>query len=228
MAKLRHVAISVPDVEKAAAFYQQAFGLTRVGEARGPTADGIYLSDGTINLALLRYKDDEPMGEGKDKDWFGVHHIGFWVDDTAEQRKQVEAAGGRWLMGEMEGTGIFYELKFTDPFGNIFDLTHNGWGGARKDGPPPAGEAPRKKRVTKARRVIATGSGRGTAKAGRKPGRKTVESGRKPGRKAVESGRKPARAAKTAARKTAKRAAPKRRAAASRAASKRTAKRRAR
>jgi methylmalonyl-CoA/ethylmalonyl-CoA epimerase len=224
MAKLRHVAISVPDVEKAAAFYQQAFGLTRVGEARGPTADGIYLSDGTINLALLRYKDDEPMGEGKTKDWFGVHHIGFWVDDTTEERKQVEAAGGRWFMGEMEGTGIFYELKFTDPFGNIFDLTHNGWGGARKDGPPPAGEAPRKKRVTKARRVIATGAGSSTAKAGRKPGRNTA----KAGRKTAETGRKPARAAKSAARKTAKRAAPKRRAAASRAASKRTAKRRTR
>jgi len=204
MAKLRHVAISVPDVEKAAAFYEQAFGLTRVGEAHGPTAEGIYLSDGTINLALLRYKEDAPVGEGKTKDWFGVHHIGFWVDDTTAQRKKVEEAGGRWFMGEMEGTGIFYELKFTDPFGNIFDLTHNGWGGARKDGPPPAGEAPRQKRVTKARRVIATAKGRKTAKTARKP----------------------ARASKSAAKTAAKRAAPKRRAAASRTTAKRAAKRR--
>lgn len=206
MAKLRHVAISVPDVEKAARFYEQAFDMIRVGEAHGPTAEGIYLSDGTINLALLRYKEDEPVGEGKTKDWFGVHHIGFWVDDTAEQRKKVEAAGGHWFMGEMQGTGIFYELKFTDPFGNIFDLTHNGWGGARKDGPAPAGAAPRKKRVTKARRVIATAKSRKTTKT---------------------AARKPAGTArKSAAKKSAKRTAPKRRAAASRATSKSTARRR--
>ena len=32
MAKLRHIAITVPDPEKAAKFYMEAFGLQRVGE----------------------------------------------------------------------------------------------------------------------------------------------------------------------------------------------------
>ena len=31
MAKLRHIAITVPDPEKAAQFYEKAFGLKRVG-----------------------------------------------------------------------------------------------------------------------------------------------------------------------------------------------------
>ena len=140
MGKLRHIAISVPDPWKAAEFYINAFGLTKVGEAHAPAADGVYLSDGTVNLALLRYKQDEWVGEGKTKDWFGVHHFGFWVDDVVAARKNIEDAGGEWFMGEMEGDNIFYELKFYDPDGNIFDVTHNGWGGARKDGPPPEGE----------------------------------------------------------------------------------------
>jgi len=135
--KLRHIAISVPDPWKAAEFYMASFGMTKVGEVKAPAADGVYLTDGTINLALLRYKEDEWVGEGKTKDWFGVHHIGFWVDDTKDARDKIEAAGGKWFMGEMEGDNIFYELKFTDLDGNIFDVTHNGWGGARKDGPPP-------------------------------------------------------------------------------------------
>ena len=59
----------------------------------------------------------------------------FWLCDVAPT--MIEAAGGKWFMGEMEGDNIFYELKFTDLDGNIFDVTHNGWGGARKDGPPP-------------------------------------------------------------------------------------------
>ena len=135
--KLRHLAISVPDPEKAAAFYMAAFGMEKVTSVKADLADGVYLTDGTINVALLRYKDDAPMGEGKTKDWFGVHHFGFWVDDVKESRKQIEEAGGKWFMGEMEGDNVFYELKFADPNGTIFDITHNGWGGARKDGPPP-------------------------------------------------------------------------------------------
>ncbi|MDA0651694.1 MAG: VOC family protein [Proteobacteria bacterium] len=135
--KLRHLAISVPDPEKAAAFYMSAFGMEKVTSVKADLADGVYLTDGTINVALLRYKDDAPMGEGKTKDWFGVHHFGFWVDDVKESQKRIEAAGGKWFMGEMEGDNVFYELKFADPNGTIFDITHNGWGGARKDGPPP-------------------------------------------------------------------------------------------
>ena len=53
--KLRHLAISCEDLEATAEFYSNTFGLRRVGSAKGPTADGIYLSDGTVNLALLRY-----------------------------------------------------------------------------------------------------------------------------------------------------------------------------
>ena len=138
--KLRHLAISVPDPEKAAAFYMSAFGMEKVTSVKADLADGVYLTDGTINVALLRYKDDAPMGEGKTKDWFGVHHFGFWVDDVKESQKQIEAAGGKWFMGEMEGDNVFYELKFADPNGTIFDITHNGWGGARKDGPASEGE----------------------------------------------------------------------------------------
>ncbi|MGY9019425.1 MAG: VOC family protein [Alphaproteobacteria bacterium] len=136
--KLRHLAISVPDPEKSAEFYMSTFGMEKVTSVKAPMADGVYLTDGTINLALLRYKDDRPMGEGKTKDWFGVHHFGFWVDDVDDSVKAIKDNGGDWFMGEMEGDNVFYEMKYTDPDGTIFDITHTGWGGARKDGPHPA------------------------------------------------------------------------------------------
>ena len=41
MAKLRHIAITVPDPEKAAAFYMQAFGLQRVGSTDWDGAHGV-------------------------------------------------------------------------------------------------------------------------------------------------------------------------------------------
>lgn len=127
MAKLRHFALSVPDPEAAAAFYEKAFGLKRVGENDHPGATGVYLSDGVINLALLRYKTDEAAGEDRGKDYFGVHHFGFVVDDIADTSALIEEAGGTHLSGEESNTGGFYEIKFRDPNGVIFDINHNGW-----------------------------------------------------------------------------------------------------
>jgi predicted enzyme related to lactoylglutathione lyase len=41
MAKLRHIAITVPDPEKAAEFYMRAFGLERVGQTDWAGARGV-------------------------------------------------------------------------------------------------------------------------------------------------------------------------------------------
>ena len=62
MARLRHIALAVEDPEKAAEFYIKAFGMSRVGETDWINAKGVYLSDGVINLALLKYKTEEAAG----------------------------------------------------------------------------------------------------------------------------------------------------------------------
>jgi methylmalonyl-CoA/ethylmalonyl-CoA epimerase len=133
MAKLRHIAIQVPDPWKAAEFYMHAFGMTKVGETDWANARGVYLTDGVVNLALLNYKTDEAAGAEHGRDFVGLHHIGFWVDDVAASRKAAEAAGGRYWMGEVAEGGGFYEIKYRDPNGVVVDLTANGWGGAAKD-----------------------------------------------------------------------------------------------
>ena len=53
-ARLRHLAISVPDVAAAQAFFEQAFGMTRAGDA----GRGVYMTDGVMNVALLHFGDD--------------------------------------------------------------------------------------------------------------------------------------------------------------------------
>ena len=131
MAKLRHIAITVPDPEKAAEFYMRAFGLQRVGETDWANARGVYLSDGTINLALLHYKTAEAAGE-RGCDFVGVHHIGFLVEDLEASTKRVLAAGAKHWMGEAKKDGGFYEVKFHDPDGIAFDITTRGWAGAEK------------------------------------------------------------------------------------------------
>ena len=136
MAKLKHIALSVKDPEATAQFYESAFDLQRVGTTDSELAKGIYLSDGVINIALLLYKTDEMAGyvEGEDergKDFEGIHHMGFVVDNLKKAEKKIEDAGGKYLMGRPSLDGIpstFYEMKFRDPQGVIVDVTHLGWG----------------------------------------------------------------------------------------------------
>lgn len=139
MGKLRHIAISVPDPWKAADFFMEAFGLEKVGETDSTLARGVYLSDGIINLALLDYKTDEAAGEDRGKDFVGLHHIGFWVDDVEAAGKAIEEAGGKYYMGEVaKMSNAFYEVKYRDPLNVVIDITENGWGGASKDATPVA------------------------------------------------------------------------------------------
>jgi methylmalonyl-CoA/ethylmalonyl-CoA epimerase len=144
-AKLRHIAITVPDPHKAAAFYMEAFGMQKVGQTDHSLATGVYLTDGTVNLALLHYKTDEAAG-ARGCDFTGLHHIGFWVDNAHEARKQVEAAGANWWSGEVPDVkdGAFYEVKFHDPNGVVFDISTSGWVGATKEVTPrDSGDTPR-------------------------------------------------------------------------------------
>jgi glyoxalase/bleomycin resistance protein/dioxygenase superfamily protein len=48
MGKLRHIAIQVPDLEKAAAFYEGVFGLKRLKKVEAPIGNAISLSDGVL------------------------------------------------------------------------------------------------------------------------------------------------------------------------------------
>ena len=123
--RLRHIAITVPDPHKAAEFYMKAFGMRKVGETDWENARGVYLSDGEINIALLHYKTEAAAGH-RGRDFVGVHHFGFEVEDVAEAGKRIEAAGGRHWMGEAKDAG-YYEVKFHDPDGVVVDITQSGW-----------------------------------------------------------------------------------------------------
>ena len=134
MAKIKHIAMSVEDPWKTAEFYEKAFDLKRVGETDSELARGVYVSDGVITIALLDYKTDYWSGyvEGEDergKDYVGLHHIGFLVDNLADAEAKIEDAGGKYFMGrpDKDEPDTFYEMKFRDPNGIIIDATHLGW-----------------------------------------------------------------------------------------------------
>ena len=128
-ARLRHFAVVVRDLEKSAQFYEGVFGLKRVGQETLDFAAAIYLSDGVINLALLKYKGETGSGLKDAAGFVGAHHFGFQVDDLAETQKRIEAAGGRFFFDLGDAEKENFERKFKDPDGVIFDISRKGWQG---------------------------------------------------------------------------------------------------
>ena len=140
--KLRHVALSVPDRQESQKFYENSFGMELIRENETPMASVAYMSDGVMSLALIEYKSDEAAGKatspnGEGKEFVGLHHLGFWVDDVDVTKDALEENGGRYMMGEVAkdtaGGSGYYEIKYRDPNDVIVDITHSGWTGAIKD-----------------------------------------------------------------------------------------------
>ena len=127
MGKLRHLAIVVKDLEASCRFYEKCFDMKRAFQAGN---HAVYLTDGLMNLAVLSYdsvnRPGSPTADGR----MGIHHFGFLVDDLKESQARVEAAGAQYAMDFGDPKGLNFERKFTDPEGNLFDISEMGWYGA--------------------------------------------------------------------------------------------------
>jgi catechol 2,3-dioxygenase-like lactoylglutathione lyase family enzyme len=133
MAKIRHIALATKDPETTAAFFKTAFEFKEVGRMGDPVgkpegSHGIFLSDGTLNLAVLKFGWDQI---GKGLDYVGLHHFGVLVDDVDQWTEKLEGAGADCFARRPEvNTNTFYEVKFRGPEGLVFDISENPWLGS--------------------------------------------------------------------------------------------------
>ena len=129
MAQLRHIAITSPDPHATATFYESAFGMKRVWSRE----IGVMLTDGVVSLAVLSFPTDEMAGDERGKDFHGLHHIGFVVDDLDAYAEQVKTHGGRYHMSLPSAEPSDTEHKYLDPDGVVVDIVNehyavNSWG----------------------------------------------------------------------------------------------------
>src|SRR2546428_13592821 len=103
MARIRHIAIATRDPEATKQFYIEGLGLKQVGKVSTPTSEGYYLSDGHVNLAILKFKYDDPATTEGAPRYTGLHHFGVEVEDMAEGR----GADRKWGpgLGPLPGRG---------------------------------------------------------------------------------------------------------------------------
>ena len=133
MARIKHIAIRTPDPEKTAAFYKEVFGLEEVGSA----GSGFYLSDGYLNLAILKSKDQGTGESPRDvAGYAGIDHLGFLVDDVDETCQKLDQAGATKMINRVDrghapatGPQSYYEIKYRGPDNQEIDVTTSGWVG---------------------------------------------------------------------------------------------------
>jgi catechol 2,3-dioxygenase-like lactoylglutathione lyase family enzyme len=84
MARIRHIAIATRDPKTTAQFYIEGLGLKEVGKVNSPTAEGYYLSDGHVNLAILKFKYDDPATTEGMLRYTGLHHFGVEIKNIEQ------------------------------------------------------------------------------------------------------------------------------------------------
>jgi len=114
---LRHLALKVSDVDRAAKFYARIFGMCLVWQ---PDPDNAYLSSGCDNLALHRGAYGDSAAQTLD-------HFGFIAATIAD----VESA---WTWAQSERLDIAHPLKhhrdgsvsfyIRDPDGNVIQVLY--------------------------------------------------------------------------------------------------------
>ena len=123
--------MSVFDPAAAAKFYCNDFDMEIVGETVSPLASSIYVSDDIISLAPLKYNTDKLAG--MDKHAKCIKHTGFWADNFEKQSEKLKKSCGTYFHElPLKKKFLYYEMRFRDPNGIIFDITNNRWVGAKK------------------------------------------------------------------------------------------------
>jgi catechol 2,3-dioxygenase-like lactoylglutathione lyase family enzyme len=138
MAKIRHIALSTQDPEKTAKFYVDVFGLKQIGRIDHPAVGGFFLTDGDLNIAILKFKNDEAAGAEFGKEYSGLHHFGFQVESLEDIAERLAAAGSARRDDVNDALAIGrgqrsanVEVKYSGPDGVMVDVSETGWVGAQ-------------------------------------------------------------------------------------------------
>ena len=126
MAKIRHIAILSTDHVRLARFCTEVLELEEVSRGGDPLGNTIYLTDGDINLAIIGAKEGRTPG---------VNHRGFLVDDLDKAKEKLMALEGDMAVTERPGLalhGQYFESKFLDPEGFLFDVSETSWPGTKE------------------------------------------------------------------------------------------------
>jgi catechol 2,3-dioxygenase-like lactoylglutathione lyase family enzyme len=123
----RHVAFSAADPDRLAEFYRFVLDMKSVGrlESNDTSITTVYLSDGTMNMALVK---NSPIAKR------GVQLLGIKVPSIKEIGERLHESAEFLYPGEAPielrerpASSPYKTVYFKDPDGNEIDLSEEGW-----------------------------------------------------------------------------------------------------
>lgn len=92
--RIAHIALKVEDINATASFYRDVFGFEIGARHRDGDHESLHLTDGNLDLALVRYDSANSVIGSAAGNEPCIHHFGIDVDDVAAYKAAVEAHGG--------------------------------------------------------------------------------------------------------------------------------------
>jgi methylmalonyl-CoA/ethylmalonyl-CoA epimerase len=128
LTEIDHVAIAVPDLEAAIAYYEGTFGATvdhrEVVESDGVEEALLKVADSYIQL-LTPIREDSPVAKYLEKKGPGLHHVGYRVADCAVALQSVKDHGGQVIDQAPRPGSRGTTVAFVHPkgaFGTLIEL----------------------------------------------------------------------------------------------------------
>ncbi|MCH9050232.1 MAG: VOC family protein [Proteobacteria bacterium] len=116
--KIRHIAIKVDDIEAAGDFYENTLGFRDVRKGRNRDHFSRHMTDGNIDIALVKYDSEDSSNEVKAAGAGPcIHHIGFEVDDLEARIEEIKEKGYEII----SDPGVV-PVKFRAPGGTITEF----------------------------------------------------------------------------------------------------------
>lgn len=100
ISKIDHIAIAVEDIEKAAAFFTDALGLSVSGREDVPEQKTrvAFIDIGQVRIELIQpMSADSPVQKFLDKKGQGIHHLAIGTDDIETELEGLKDKGIRLI-----------------------------------------------------------------------------------------------------------------------------------
>ena len=120
--KIYHIAVKVPDIDKAKAFYKNLFGFEELKQSKVRDHTSCHLTDGVIDLAIIQYESEDSPEAGLSGDGPCIHHFGVEVEDLEASHGQLKEMGCEIL----SKPGVL-PIKFRSPFGVVAEISPSGY-----------------------------------------------------------------------------------------------------
>ena len=122
MSRIVHLALKVDDLERTTEFYRSVFGFVEVNTEKVRDHTSRHLSDGRLDVALIRYdagtqsKESKASGDGP-----CIHHFAIEVADVARATEQIR----KWGCKIVSDAGVI-PVKFRAPGGTVCEIVPKG------------------------------------------------------------------------------------------------------